>query len=152
MAVLRRIPGGSELTLEPGVPLTYPDGSTPCFVIASYRRRWLLYDVSGSTRVGSHAVSGGATTLEDGDLISVREPAERLRFSKSGGEALRTVGASSVVCSYCREHFEDGEPCQRCSSCERLQHDACLETSGACGRCGLPMQLTMLSTMREEGR
>ena len=146
MAVLRGIPDGSELTLEPGVPLTYPHGSTPCFVIASYRRRWLLYDVSGSTRVGSHTVAGGATTLEDGDLISIRERAERFRFSKSGGGALRAVGAASVVCSFCREHFEDDEPCQRCSSCERLQHDDCLKTSGACGRCGLPM----VSTVRKE--
>ena len=146
MAVLRGIPGGSELALEPGVPLTYPDGASACFVIASYRRRWVLYDVSGSTRVGSHAVAGGATTLEDGDLISIREPAERLRFSKSDGGARRAIGASSVVCSFCREHFEDDEPCQRCSSCERLQHDDCLKTSGACGRCGLPM----VSTVRKE--
>ena len=156
MAVLRRVPGGPELTLNPGVPLIYPHGSPPSFVIANYRRQWLLYDVSGSTRVGSHAVSGGATTLEDGDLISVRASAERLRFSKSGGGALRAIGAPSLVCSFCREHFEDGEPCQRGAGCERLQPDDCLETSGACGRCGLTMTsrsaTARSSTTRKERR
>lgn len=139
MASLRRIPSGPDHLLEPGHPLVHPAPTDPDFVLVNFGRRWLLYDISGTTRVSARPVEGGATTLEHGALIST--PRERLRFLRGGNRPLREeVSSFALRCSFCRDHMKEGESCYRCPNCQRPIHSDCLGESGECGRCRQEMK------------
>jgi hypothetical protein len=129
MATLVPLPAGAPIPLDPTQPLRFvgADGRL-LFVLAAAQRRWVLYDVSGASRVDARAVPGGATTLEDGALI--RAGSRRLRFhAEMAGES------GGGLCGFCRDAV-DGSPAA-CSACGRAHHEACLAFAKRCGRCGV---------------
>jgi hypothetical protein len=136
MTRLQIVPNGADMILDPERPFVYAEanGMSARFVIAPFRRRWLLFDVSGTTRVGGRAVAGGAATLRDGELISCA--GLRFRLNTADGRATRLTTGREGLCSYCRERVSPGDVRHECPSCRRIQHESCLRASGKCGRCG----------------
>lgn len=139
MAALIPIPNGEARPLSEAEPLVFRSGGQARFVVARHRSRWLVFDVSGTTRVDAQAVEGGALSLSYAALITAG--ADRLRLVEGGPQATVVRREAGGLCSHCREPVEAQEAAASCSCCGRLQHIECARESSACGRCQQPLRM-----------
>ncbi len=137
MAVLCKLPSGTELPLKPRETFRHERSGQVEFLLVPYRRRWLLFDSGGRTRVDSRRVAGAVVTLKDGTLI--RSSLERFRFQLGGHHPLRISASAGDLCSFCRAEMTPEESALLCPKCERLLHEECHRQARRCGRCLQPL-------------
>ena len=133
MAQLIPLPEGTPIDLaarDANAVRSDRDGSV-LFIVTVERRHWVLFDVSGTTRVDARPVVGGATTLAEGALIRAGERRLRLRAALATAEGEH---AHPLACGFCRGQV--GVKRTACQACGRVHDADCLAFAKRCGRCG----------------